>query len=172
MTARVQPQTALERASAPVRARKRLRVQKTQAPFSLRCGAILIDYIVLVAIVATSTLIARSLGGGARLAGNSTETFGWVFAILVALVNFGLLAGLSGQTIGKWATGLRIERADGHPVSMGRIALRHFIGYPLSILSLGIGFLMAGMNSRGRTLHDLIAGTVVVREVVERRYSR
>jgi uncharacterized RDD family membrane protein YckC len=132
----------------------------------------LIDYIVLVAIVATSTLVARTFGGGARLAGNSTETLGFVLAVLVALANFGLLAGLWGRTIGKWATGLRIERADGQPASPGRIALRHFVGYPLSILTLGLGFLIAGMNSRGRTLHDLVAGTVVVREVIERRYAR
>ena len=172
MTAEVEPETALERASAPVRARTRVRVHKTRAPFSLRCGALLIDYIVLAAIVATSTLIARMLGGGARIAGNSTETFGLVLALLVALVNFGLFAGLWGQTIGKWATGLRIERTNGHTVSPGRIVLRHFVGYPLSILTLGIGFLAAAMNSRGRTLQDVIADTVVVREVVERRYSR
>jgi uncharacterized RDD family membrane protein YckC len=147
-------------------------VQKTQAPFALRCGALLIDYIVLVAIVAASTLIARSLGGGARLAGNSTETLGFVLALVVAVINFGLRASLWGRTIGKWATGLRIETTSGHLVSPGRIILRHFVGYPLSILTLGLGFLVAGMTSRGRTLHDLLAGTVVVREVIERRYSR
>ena len=91
-------------------------------------------------------------------------------ALLVAFVNFGVFAGLWGQTIGKWATGLRIVRTDGRPVSLGRIALRHFVGYPLSILTLGLGFLVAAMNSRGRTLQDLIADTVVVRdEIVERR---
>lgn len=171
MTAEVQSETALERANAPVRARKRVRVQKTQAPFSLRCGAFLIDYIILVAIVAVSTLIARSLGGGARLAGDSTETLGIVLALLITVVNFGLFAGLWGCTIGKWATGLRIEGANGQPVSLGRIVLRHFVGYPLSLLTLGVGFLMAGISSRGRSLPDLIAGTVVVREVSERRYS-
>jgi len=169
MTGEIQPETAVERASAPVRARSRVRVHKTRAPFSLRCGALLIDYIVLVAIVAASTLFARMLGGGARLAGNSTETVGLLLALLMAVINYGLLAGLWGQTIGKWATGLRIERTDGRPAGPGRIALRHFVGYPLSILTLGIGFLVAAVNSRGRTLQDLIADTVVVREVVERR---
>jgi uncharacterized RDD family membrane protein YckC len=162
MTADVQPETALERAGAPARARTRVRVYRTRAPFSLRCGALLIDYIVLVAIVATSTLIARMLGGGARIAGNSTETLGLLLAVLVALLNFGLFAGLWGQTIGKWATGLRIERTNGQTVGPGRMALRHFLGYPLSILTLGIGFLVAAVNTRGRTLHDVIADTVVV----------
>src|SRR5450432_881977 len=164
MTSEIRPESALERASTPVRARRRVRIHKTVAPFSLRCGALLIDYIVLVAIVAASTLIARMFGGGARLAGNSTETFGLLLALLVAVINFGLFAGLWGQTIGKWATGLRIERTNGHAASPGRIVLRHFVGYPFSILTLGIGFLVAALNSRGRTLHDLIADTVVVRE--------
>jgi len=74
-----------------------------------------------------------------------------------------------GQTIGKWATGLRIERTDGSAASPARIILRHFVGYPLSILTLGIGFMLATLNSRGRTLHDLIGDTVVVREVIEKR---
>ena len=92
--------------------------------------------------------------------------------LLVALLNFGVFAALWGRTIGKWATGLRIVRTDGGVVGPGRIALRHFIGYPLSVLTLGLGFLAAALNSRGRTLHDLIADTLVVREVIERRYWR
>jgi uncharacterized RDD family membrane protein YckC len=153
--------------------RPRMRVQKFRAPFSLRCGAILIDYILVVSIVAFSTLIARSLGGGARTAGNSTETVGLVIAAIVVVLNFGVLPGLRGQTAGKWATGLRIERVDGRDIGLGRAAVRHFVGYPLSFLTLGIGFLVAAINARGRTLQDLIADTVVVREeIVEPRARR
>ena len=148
------------------RLRRRVQVHKTRAPFSLRCGALLIDYIVLIAIVAISTLIARLLGGGARSAGSSTETFGLVIVFLLAILNFGVFAGWRGQTIGKWATGLRIERKNGQGLSMGRAFLRHFVGYPLSILTLGIGFLIAAVNRRGRTLHDVIADTVVVRHEI------
>ena len=38
------------------------------------------------------------------------------------------------------------------------------MGYPLSFLLFGIGFLMVAVTVRGRGLHDIIAGTVVVRE--------
>ena len=160
--------TQIEGTSLPpapvVRARRRVQVRKTLAPFSLRCGALLIDYIVLMAIVVISTLIARMLGGAARSAGNSTESIGWLVVSLVALANFGVFPGLRGQTIGKWATGLRIERTNGQGLSIGRACLRHFVGYPASILTLGIGFLIAAVNSRGRALEDVIAGTVVVRD--------
>src|SRR4051812_23165203 len=81
-----------------------------RAPFSLRCGAILIDYVILVAIIAFSTLISRMLGGGARTAGNSSETVGMVLAVVIAALNLGVFPGLTGLTIGKWATGLRIRR--------------------------------------------------------------
>ena len=133
-------------------------------PFPLRCGAFLIDYIVLVSLVVLGTLFARMLGGGARAAGSSAETAAIVLAIVVALFNLGLLPGLTGLTLGKWATGLRIQRVDSGNPGIGRALLRHFVGYPLSLITLGIGFLMAGFTVHGRGLHDMIAGTVVVRE--------
>jgi uncharacterized RDD family membrane protein YckC len=135
-----------------------------RAPFSLRCGAILIDYIILVAILAFSTLVSRVLGGGARSAGNSSETVGLLLAIVVAALDLGVLPGLTGLTVGKWATGLRIIREDGTPIGIGRAFLRHFVGYPLSFVTLGLGFLAAAFTPRGRGLHDLIANTIVVRE--------
>lgn len=137
---------------------------RVQVPFALRCGAFLIDYIVLILLVVMGTLFARMLGGGARAAGNSAETAAIVLAIVVALLNLGVLAGLTGRTIGKWATGLRIQRHDSGNPGIGRALLRHFVGYPLSFVTLGIGFLMAAATVHGRGLHDMIAGTVVVRE--------
>jgi uncharacterized RDD family membrane protein YckC len=124
----------------------------------------LIDYIALAAIVVFGTLVARMLGGGARSAGSSAETIGMLITIALAVLNLGVLPGLTGLTLGKWATGLRIEKTDGSDIGIGRALLRHFIGYPLSFLLLGIGFLIAAVTVRGRGLHDIIAGTIVVRE--------
>ena len=104
------------------------------------------------------------LGGGARAAGTSAETAGVLITIAMAVLNLGVMPGLTGFTLGKWATGLRIERNDGAEVGIGRAFLRHFVGYPLSFALLGIGFLMAAVSVQGRGLHDMIAGTVVVRE--------
>jgi uncharacterized RDD family membrane protein YckC len=137
---------------------------RIRGPFSLRCGAILIDYIVLVAILAFSTLVSRLFGGGARAAGSSSVTVGILLALVVAALDLGILPGLTGITIGKWATGLRIVRKNGTELGIGRAFLRHFVGYPLSALTLGLGFVIAALNARGRGLHDLIAGTIVVRE--------
>jgi uncharacterized RDD family membrane protein YckC len=137
---------------------------RVSVPFPLRCGAFLIDYILLVLLVVMGTLFARMLGGGARAAGNSAETAAIVLAIVVALLNLGVLPGLTGLTLGKWATGLRIQRSDSGNPGIGRALLRHFVGYPLSFFTFGIGFLLAAATVHGRGLHDMIAGTVVVRE--------
>lgn len=137
---------------------------RLHVPFSLRCGAFLIDYILLVSLVVLGTLFSRMLGGGARSAGTSAETAAVAVAIVVALLNFGLLPGLTGFTLGKWAAGLRIQRINSGNPGIGRALLRHFVGYPLSLVTLGLGFLMTAITVHGRGLHDMIAGTVVVRE--------
>ena len=159
--------TAVPGTALPPRARSRAATEggiRLRAPFSLRCGALLIDYIILASIVVFGTLIARMLGGGARAAGSSAETIGILTAVVIGVLNLGILPGLTGRTLGKWATGLRIERVDGNNPGIGWALLRHFVGYPLSFLLLGLGFLVAAVTVRGRALHDIIAGTVVVRE--------
>ena len=154
---------------APTPARQRLESHtrvRYRAPFALRCGALLIDYIVLALIMTFSTMIARLMGGGARLAGGTAEKFGIVLTLIAAVLDLGLLAGLTGRSIGKWTTGLRLEAIGGGPPGIGRALLRHFIGYPLSLLTFGLGFLIAIVNPTGRALHDLLFGTVVVRKGV------
>ena len=162
MTARVE-EAAVTRPLSRTPRRKPL-VRSRPAPFALRCGAVLIDYIVLVGIVAFSTLMARMLGGGARAAASSAETVGILIAIAVAMLNQGILVGFTGRTLGKWATGLRVQLKNGAEPGVGRAFLRHFVGYPISFLTLGLGFIMAALTTQGRALHDLIADTIVVRD--------
>ena len=104
------------------------------------------------------------LGGGARAAGNSAETAAILLAILMAVLNLGVMPGFTGLTLGKWATGLRVECRDGDRLTFPRALVRHTVGYLLSLLTLGFGFLVAALSRDGRALHDLLAGTVVVRE--------
>jgi uncharacterized RDD family membrane protein YckC len=148
------------RAAAVVRARSR----SVRAPFSLRCGAFLIDYTFVVGLVALSTLLARLFGEGARDTSDAALTFGYSAAAVVAALNFLALPVFTGRTLGKWATGLRVECRDGDPLTFPRALVRHTVGYLLSLLTLGFGFLVAAFSRDGRALHDLLAGTVVVRE--------
>jgi len=145
------------------RAEHRVRV-RYRAPFALRCGALLIDYILLALILTFSIMVARLMGGGARMAGGTAEKIGIVITLVVAVLDLVVLAGLTGKTVGKWTTGLRIESIHGGPPGIGWALLRHFVGYPTSLVPLGVGFLIAAVNPTGRAIHDIIANTVVVRE--------
>ena len=140
-----------------------LNFERLRAPFSLRCGALLIDYIVVIGVLALATLLARVSGDGGRRGGSFILFVGYLTTAGVAFINFVLLANLSGRTLGKWVAGLRIERRDGVPLSFGRALVRHLVGYPLTLLTLGLGFLFAAFDPQGRALHDWLAGTVVVR---------
>ena len=164
-----------------------------RAPFSLRCGALLIDYILVAGIIAFSTLLAR-MGNRPRASASSAEMIGIFIAVVVAVINFLGLPILRGQTLGKWATGLVIRRKEGEPLTWERALLRHLLVYPplflmlclgflvaeilpaalvmagVFIVMLGIGFVIAAFSDHARALHDIIAGTVVVREGARRAH--
>ena len=166
MSVRVERSTPSTAAARPsVRREPRpvdLHLERLRAPFSLRCGAVLIDYIALIAILAVATLLTRYFGEVRK--GSTTLLFvSYPLIGAVAFLNRVVLPAWTGRSLGKWVTALRIERPDGMPLSIGRALLRHLVGYPLTCLTLGVGFLVAAFNSKGRALHDFLAGTVVVR---------
>ena len=150
-------------AQPPPARRPEARFERLRAPFSLRCGALLIDYTLVVSAVALSTMLARLLGGNTRWWGVGLLTLGYVSATALAVLDFVVLPVFTGRTAGKWVTDLRIERTDGRALSYPRSILRHVLGYALTLATLGLGFLLAALTPEGRALHDLVAGTVVVR---------
>lgn len=135
-----------------------------KAPFLLRCGAMLIDYMIVVSIPIITLLAGRLITGndGSKLLNSELTNAGWLVATLVALTNFIIFPMLSGQSIGKMLTGLQIIKADGRSASFSNLLVRHLVGYPLTVLTLGLGFLFSVLNSKGRALHDFLAGTIVV----------
>jgi len=67
-----------------------------------------------------------------------------------------------GQTLGKMAMQIRVVDVGGGPLTLGQATGRQFASW-LSALILCIGYVMAGIREDKRALHDLIAGTRVVR---------
>lgn len=134
-----------------------------KAPFLLRCGALIIDYVVVVMIPVISLLLSRVMGNdGAKLLSSELTGVGRIAALLLGLANFILLPVLAGQTIGKILTGLRIVRMDGLPVAAGAMVFRQTAGYFFTAVSLGLGFIVSAFGRTGRALHDYLAGTVVI----------
>jgi uncharacterized RDD family membrane protein YckC len=66
-------------------------------------------------------------------------------------------------TLGKRALNLVVTDLEGQPLSFGRATGRHFAKW-LSGLALGVGYIIAAFTSRKQALHDMIAGTFVVRQ--------
>lgn len=137
--------------------------ERLKAPFLLRCGAVLIDYILLICMPVISLLLGRSFSyDGSKLLTSEFSNAGWLIMILLAVTNFVIFPLFTGKSLGKMLTGLRIVKADGNPPSLGSLLIRHLAGYPLTVLTFGLGFMLAAFSQKGRALHDLLAGTVVV----------
>ena len=66
-------------------------------------------------------------------------------------------------TLGKMMLGLRVTDLHGKRISIGRAVGRYFAKI-LSAVILCIGFIMAAFTQKKQALHDLIAGTLVVRK--------
>lgn len=131
-----------------------------KAPFVLRCAALFIDYMVLVAVPVARLLFLKFFGDGSTNAGISIYV--WICVLIAWIINFLAFPLFRGQTIGKMIAGIAIVRTDGTPVRLGRILFRNTFGYAATILTLGLGFFLAAVNTSGRSLHDLLAGTVVI----------
>jgi uncharacterized RDD family membrane protein YckC len=137
--------------------------ERFHAPFTLRCGALLIDYLIVVAAPAITFLLTASRGlTGVKFWRDPTLSLGWLIALLLLVTNFVILPVVSGRTIGKFLTGLRVVHKDGGNMTFASAALRHLVGYPLTLLTGGLGFAFAAFNSKGLALHDFLAGTIVV----------
>jgi uncharacterized RDD family membrane protein YckC len=71
--------------------------------------------------------------------------------------------GLAGATIGKWILGLRIVDHQGRsPIGLSRAFLR-LAAYSVSSVTFGMGHLLVVLRPDRRALHDILAGTWVVR---------
>jgi uncharacterized RDD family membrane protein YckC len=67
-------------------------------------------------------------------------------------------------TLGKIALGLYVGDIHGDPITFRRAVWRNLFK-TLSWLTLGTGFVLAGLTPRKQGLHDLLAGTLVLRKV-------
>jgi uncharacterized RDD family membrane protein YckC len=137
--------------------------ENVSAPFLLRCGAVFMDYIVVVAAPVVGLVLNRLIDSsyGSPAGGLSNNT-AWLIAILLGISNLIIIPALSGQTLGMMLVGIRIVTRHGREPELSRILIRNTIGYLLTLLSLGTGFLLAAIVPTGRALHDYISGTVVI----------
>jgi uncharacterized RDD family membrane protein YckC len=65
-------------------------------------------------------------------------------------------------TLGQLALGIRVTDLEGRRISFARASGRYFATM-LTGLTFGIGYLLMLFTARKQTLHDLVAGTLVLR---------
>jgi len=98
-----------------------------------------------------------------ELGGFVSIVVGLVFLATVLTVLYYTITTARGATVGKKVFGMRVVTADGQNIGFGRSLLRHTVGYFVSGLVFGLGFLWIGFDPHKQGWHDKIAGTYVVR---------
>jgi uncharacterized RDD family membrane protein YckC len=124
-----------------------------------RCAAFIYDLLLLVGLVASFTLLAVLLHGGAIAPGSL-----WFQVALLAIVTV-FFCGFwahGGQTLGMRAWRIRVVGQDGTPLSWPRAVLRLAAGV-LALLPLGLGLWWGIFDRQRRGWHDRLTNTRVVR---------
>ena len=138
--------------------------------FWIRFVAVIIDAVVLSLVVwPFSGMLALIIGvAGSRVdmpGGGIHLVRGIVLGALFTFAGWLYEAGMESSskqaTLGKMALGLTVTDLEGRRISFARATGRRFSKILSGILF--IGYIMAGLTARKQALHDMIAGTLVVR---------
>lgn len=133
------------------------------APLSTRFTSGLFDLII--SGFATAILMSPLLiYGGSWFSFAGILTISAVFGIVTFLYTTAML-GYRGQTLGMKLFGLEVVDVESNEYPTFHQAAVSSAVFLLSIPFLGIGFIPAFLNEERRGAHDLVSGTIVVREV-------
>jgi uncharacterized RDD family membrane protein YckC len=142
------------------------------AGFWRRFWALWIDALLLVAIGLPTSVLMRAVAG-APLMPHWKESSGppdldtCLTNLLTGIVAWIYAASFESSekqaTLGKMALGIRVTDLDGRRISFARATGRHFAQI-FDVLTFGVGYAMAGFTAKRQALHDMIAGTLVVRK--------
>lgn len=136
------------------------------AGFWLRCAALILD-MVLILIISFGVGIAFGLSvDNFEATAENNSTFGLLQVALVIaqwLYFAGMESSKSGGTFGKRAVGIKVVDLNGGKISFSRASGR-YLGKILSYIILLIGFIMTAFTSKKQSLHDMMAGTIVIKK--------
>jgi len=137
-----------------------------------RLAAMFYDFLLCVAIAIVTGLlyqqvVLRLIFGSERLqelANNRALDVDPVFSTVVLLAIFAFFAKFwthSGQTLGMQVWGVRVQNADGSPISLWQALLRFMVSIA-SWLCLGLGFFWVLWDKQKRSWHDIYSETRLV----------
>ena len=149
-------------------------VESPYGGFWIRVLAFLIDRVVIAAIFSPLAIFfaLRMVAELQQLPRHSPEQLGPILQFVAIVAPLGLvvqwlyealLASSTWQaTVGKRVLNLKVTDEEGYPISFEH-ATGRFFAKMLSALTLCIGFLMVAFTARKQGLHDMIAGTLVMK---------
>ena len=132
------------------------------APFSMRFGAAVFDLII--GGFAAAILLSPFLVTGTPLASASGVFAVIGAAIAVMFVYFTATIAFVGRTFGMKLFAIEIIDAEANELPSLHQAAVNSAVYILSLLLLGIGFVPLFFNEERRAMHDIVAGTLLIRE--------
>ena len=132
------------------------------AGLSARLMALIIDWFLIVLLL-LAVIFALTFVGGDESA-SFLQAIG--LAVPVAY-NWYFWTRRDGQTPGKFALGIRVIKADDTPLRDTDAVIRA-IGYHVSSIFCGLGYIWAIFDKNNQTWHDKLAGTYVVRKDKQR----
>ena len=133
-----------------------------QAGFGLRYGAWMFDFLITLIAIMTFTFVVTAVSRRSVVGSNRDLVIVMALTVLLFVLNFVVLAGREGQSAGMRILGIRIARVDGRPFTIKDAAIRHLVGYPLSVAAFFLGFLWMLWDPRQQGWHDKLARTIVV----------
>jgi uncharacterized RDD family membrane protein YckC len=121
-------------------------------------AALLIDWLVLSAVEGVLAIMLVVLSPNAANGGQLVSV-----SAAISWAYFALLESSPAQaTLGKLALGIKVTDTAGGAITFRRATVRYWSKL-LSTLMVGIGWLLPAVTPRRQALHDLLAGTLVVR---------
>ena len=152
------------------------------AGFWLRVAAYLLDALIIGIPVGAVLLFFVFMMGGFHMLLRRRNPYETAFVPMAApflllffstmIVLFALqwlyFAGLESSarqaTLGKSAMSLKVTDLAGNRLSFGRATGRFFAKIVSGMIPLALGYIMAGFTQKKQALHDMIAGTLVLRK--------
>lgn len=139
----------------------------TYAGFWVRLSAYVIDSVIVFAGLLIVRLLVSglfSLTEGTFLGGNILfhYTLKDIVLYIFQVMYFILFTFCTGTTPGKKLLNLRVVQADGGKPVFFNVLYRETIGRFLCGLSIGIGYIVAGLDKEKRGIHDMLCDTRVV----------
>jgi uncharacterized RDD family membrane protein YckC len=128
-----------------------------------RLGAFVLDALVLLAVDTAVVYLTLQISGVALGEFTLVPKGPLVGFLVVQNVGYLVAFTLTGQTLGKMAAGIKVVSANPDDVmDLGR-ALKRTVAWLVLAMPVGLGFLTVLLSRERRGLHDLFAGTRVVR---------